>query len=176
MTKNELTNLYFDWIYHQVFNDRSYWKLMCHLFDINFRYTMTMDGNRAEDGTDLRYRFGREYFYEDGLIAEFLDDRPCSVLEMMIALAIRCEEHIMYDPDMGNRVSEGFKNMIVNLGLDDMVDANYNRDKVDCIIEKFLDRDYKKNGKGGLFTSNSGRDMRSVEIWYQMHLHLGENK
>lgn len=176
MTKNELTNLYFDWMYHLVFEDRTYWKLMCHLHSINFRYIISMDGNRAEDGTTLRYRFGRENSYDDRMIAEFLDDRPCSVLEMMIALAIRCEEHIMDDPDIGNRVGEWFENMIVNLGLENMVDSNYNRKKVDDIIEKFLNAEYRRNGKGGLFKTNSGRDMRSVEIWYQMCLYLEENK
>lgn len=176
MTKNELNNLYFNWMYYLVFNDRRYWKLMCHLHSINFRYLISMDSNRAEDGTDLRYRFGHENYHDEAMIAAFLDDRPCSVLEMMIALAIRFEEHIMDDPEIGNRVSEWFKTMLYNLGLKHMDDEHYDRRKVEDIIERFLNREYKKNGKGGLFTANSDRDMRSVEIWYQMNLYLDENK
>ena len=75
-----------------------------------------MDGNRAEDGIDLRYRFGHEQHYSDAMVASFLDDRPCSVLEMMIALSIRCEEHIMDDPDVGNRTGQWFWSMIASLG------------------------------------------------------------
>ena len=43
--------------------------------------------------------------------------RPCSVLEMMIALSMRCEEQIMDDPDIGNRTGQWFWDMIDNLGL-----------------------------------------------------------
>ena len=32
-----------------------------------------MDGNRAEDGIDLRYRFGREQLYSDAMVASCLD-------------------------------------------------------------------------------------------------------
>lgn len=51
------------------------------------------------------------------MIASYLDNRPCSVLEMIIALAIRLEEHIMDDPDIGNRTGQWFWDMIVSLGL-----------------------------------------------------------
>ena len=108
MTKNELVNAYFEWMCQLVY-DRgyckrlSYRKLLARLHDTAFAYSVPMDGNRVEDGIDLRYRFGRENGYRDAMIAAYLDDSPCSVLEMMTALAVRCEEHIMTDPDVGNR-------------------------------------------------------------------------
>ena len=105
MTRNELIDQYFDWMYQLVVDNRyskSYRKLFIRLHDTEFTYTIPMDGNRAEDGIDLRYRFGREHSYPDAVIASYLDDRPCSILEMMTALAIRCEEHIMDDPDNGS--------------------------------------------------------------------------
>lgn len=176
MTKNDLINLYFNWMYYLVFQDRRYWKLMCHLHNVDFRFIIAMDENRAEDGTELRYRFGREHEYEDAMISDFLDDRPCSVLEMMVALAIRYEEHIMADPEIGDRVGEWFESMIDNLGLSRMTDDIYDRNEVDSIIETFLNREYSRDGSGGLFTTNSDRDMRSIEIWYQMFLYFGENK
>jgi len=52
---------------------------------------LPMDGNRAEDGIDLRYRFGYEKEYEGSTIASYLDNSPCSVLEMLIALAFRAK-------------------------------------------------------------------------------------
>ena len=109
MTEKELNNEYFEWMCQLVCNERysrglSYQKLLRHLHNIDFQYVILMDGNRAEDGIDLRYRFGYEKSYEGPMIASFLDNRPCSVLEMLIALAFRCEENIMNNPDVGNRM------------------------------------------------------------------------
>lgn len=178
MTRDELLNRYFDWMYQLVVDDRyskSYRKLFVRLHDTEFTYTIPMDGNRAEDGIDLRYRFGREQHYNDHMIASFLDNRPCSVLEMMIALSIRCEEHIMDDPDIGDRTGQWFWAMIASLGLGSMYDARFDRDRVDDILARFLERDYARNGEGGLFTVNLCRqDMRSIEIWYQMACYLKE--
>lgn len=174
MTRDELNNEYFEWMCHFVYDEQysgktTYHKLMRRLHEIDFEYTLPMDGNRAEDGADLRYKFAYENHYDGRMIAVYLDDRPCSVLEMMIALAIRCEEHIMDDPDVGNRTGQWFWNMIVSLGLGGMADDRFNKKRVDIVIEKFLRRDYDWDGKGGLFTvEHSRRDMRSVDIWYQM--------
>lgn len=181
MTRDKLNNAYFEWMYRIVCNEQcskrlSYRKLLYLLHDMEFTYTIPMDGNRAEDGTDLRYRFGYENEYEGSMIATYLDDRPCSVLEMMVALAIRCEEHIMDDPDIGNRTGQWFWNMIYNLGLGSMSDTNFDRSQVEKIIHKFLNHEYKRNGEGGLFTvKHYQKDLRLVEIWYQMCWYLDEN-
>lgn len=100
MTFHELNQSYFAWMCQLVSNERyskrlSYRKLLTHLHEVEFTYTLPMDGNRAEDGIDLRYRFGYENDYSEPMIASGLDDRPCSVLEMMIALSMRCEEQII---------------------------------------------------------------------------------
>jgi hypothetical protein len=148
-------------------------RLLTHLHEVDFTYTIPMDGNRAEDGINLRYRFGRECGYDDAMIATYLDDRPCSVLEMMVALALRCEEHIMDDPDVGDQTARWFWIMVDSLGLNSMTGNRYNKRYVDTTIDIFLNREYKPNGEGGLFTVNRGdRDMRSIEIWYQMCWYL----
>lgn len=180
MTRDRLNNAYFDWMYQLVFESYSrrlsYRKLLQELHRTEFSYVIPMDGNRAEDGVDLRYRFGRSAGYDDAMISTYLDQRPCSVLEMMIALAIRCEEHIMDDPDIGNRTGQWFWNMIVNLGLGSMNDSKFDEDLVEDVIQRFLERRYKRNGEGGLFTVNHcGHNLRSVEIWYQMCWYLDEN-
>ena len=123
--ENELINEYFEWMYQLVCGNVkrvSYRKLLCHLYDTPFDYSIAMDGNRAEDGVDLRYRFGYEHNIEGSAIASCLDDKECSVLEMMVALSIRCEEHIMDNPDIGDRTGKWFLNMIENLGLKKMSD------------------------------------------------------
>ena len=181
MTRREINNKYFEWMYRLVFSEKytkklSYRKLLGKLHEMEFIFSIPMDENRAEDGTDLRYRFGYENDIPGSEIVEYLDDRPCSVLEMMIALSIRCEEHIMADPDIGNRTGQWFWNMIVNLGLGNMNDSNFSMAFVEEKIKVLLDRNYGKHGEGGLFTvRNSRYDLRNVEIWYQMCWYLDEN-
>ena len=178
MTKNELKHAYFEWMCQLVCDDRyskrsTYHKLMKKLDDIDFDYIIPMDGNRAADGTDLRYRFAYENSYDGPMVATYLDDRPCSVLEMMIALSIRCEEHIMENPDVGNRTGQWFWSMIVNLGLGGMIDSKFDEEYVDMVIDRFLKRKYKPNGDGSLFkVEHCSRDLRNIEIWYQMCLYL----
>lgn len=180
MTYDELNYEYLDWMYDAVCDDRysrnlSYRKLFAYLYDTEFTYTNPMDGNRYEDGINLRYRFGRENDLDQAMVASYLDDHPCSVLEMMIALSIRCEDHIMDNPDVGNRVGQWFWEMIVNLGLGQMTDANFDPDYVQYSIRIFLERKYLRNGAGGLFKiEDPTKDMRSADIWYQMCWHLNE--
>lgn len=180
MTRDELINEYFEWMYRLVCNDEyykrlSYRKLLYFLHDTDFTYTIPMDSNRESDGINLRYRFGEACRYEPSIIAAYLDDRPCSVLEMMIALSVRCENQIMDDPIEGNRTGEWFWNMIVSLGLGSMSDDRFEPWTVAHIVDRFLNRNYKRNGKGGLFTvEHCNQDMRTAEIWYQMCWYLDE--
>ncbi len=174
MTRKELNNLYFEWMYQLVDGEGyseglSYRKLFKHLHETEFIFSVPMDANRADDGTDLRYRFAYEKSYDNRIIAAYLDDRPCSVLEMMAALSLRCEEHIMDDPDIGDRTGQWFWGMIRNLGLDSMDDSRFDAVYTDDIISRFLEREYSPDGGGGLFTvKNCMYDLREIEIWYQM--------
>lgn len=178
MTKDELHNLYFDWMYRLVCDDQytktlSYRKLFAQLHNTPFTYLMPMDGNRASDGEDLRYRFGYENGIDRRVIAADLDIRPCSVLEMMVALAIRCEADIMQEDEEGNRTGQWFWNMLVSLHLGGQNDFRYDKNYVNNIIQRFLNRAYKPNGDGGLFTiENCSYDLTTVEIWYQMNWYL----
>lgn len=177
MAKNELKKRYFDWMC-QLVCDRQhkksdYLSLLLYLDRTPFYYSIELDGNRAADGESLRYRFGRERGYDDALVAYWLDIRDASVLEVMVALAVRCEEHIEYDPDIGDRTDQWFWGMIESLGLQDMRSDNFDIDHVEMVIDRFLRREYKRTGEGGLFTiRHSNRDMRKIEIWYQLHAYL----
>lgn len=179
MTMQEVNNRYFEWmcgIVDQGRGRRSYRKLLGKLHETDFTYTVDLDGNRADDGIELRYRFGYDNHIPQPIIADCLDDRPCSILEMMVALSLRCEEHIMGDPDIGDRTARWFWDMIDNLGLGDMSDSRYDDEYICRVVDKFLDRRYKRDGSGGLFrVNNYRRDMRGVEIWNQMMWYLNEN-
>ena len=101
---------------------------------------------------------------------------PCSMLEMMIAVAVRCEVHIMQDEEFGNRTGQWFWTMIVNLGLDCQTDEHFDECAADAIIAIFTNRLYERNGEGGgLFVIHNSRyDMRTTEIWYQLNYYLSE--
>lgn len=175
MICTNINRLYFEWLCELVRKSEQgqYDKLLEHLYSIEFTYSIPLDGNRYEDGIDLRYRFGIYEGISQAAIAAELDIMPCSVLEMIIALAMRAEENIMIDLDEGAQFQRWFWDMIRNLGLGDMTNIQYDPQKVDMVISDLLNRKYECNGRGGLFTvPNYRRDMRKTEIWYQMMWYL----
>ncbi len=175
MIKDKIISDYFEWLVELVCGERyseatSYRRLLQTLHSIEFTYFVPNDQNRAADGEDLRYR----YFLTkcdpecEELILESLYG-PCSVLEMMIALSLRCEENIMDDPSVGDRSAQWFWNMIDNLGLKMQTDSNFNEIKIISAISRLVNREYDHDGRGGLFTvNNCPVDMRKIEIWSQM--------
>jgi hypothetical protein len=166
---------YFEWMYDLMCQGRfakgiTYRQLFTFLHDTEFIYFVPYDENRAEDGIALRYRFCLFHNCED---LEYCLDGPCSVLEMMVALAIRCEERIMADPEKGDRTAQWFWNMINSLGLSSMTDYNFNEWLVNDVITRFLKREYDPDGKGGLFTIKRwNHDARDTEIWRQLLAYL----
>lgn len=166
---------YFNWMRELVCANEPYYNLCNVLHNIDFIPIIDLDENRCGDGVDLRYRFGYEHRLHSAEIASELDDRPCSVFEMMVALAIRCEESIMSDSFYGDRTHIWFHEMISSLGLDNMDDDNFDEGIVRKNIQVLIDRDYSRDGRGGLFTiPNCRYDLREVEIWYQAMWYLAE--
>ena len=166
---------YFSWLYHKANGDRyngpiTFEKLLRRLHDIEFISLLARDENRAEDGMDLRWRYVCERVVPDRQEFILLSlDGPCSVLEMIMALAIRCEENIMDDPTKGDRTGQWFWGMLANMGLSGMTDDRYDEMYIDMIVDRFLMRQYSKDGKGGLFTvRDCDVDLRDVEIWHQL--------
>lgn len=66
-----------------------------------------------------------------------------------VALAARCEEHIMDDPESGNRTGKWFFDMILSLGLIDMYDNRFDAIYTRAVVSSFLRREYAANGCGG---------------------------
>ena len=177
---NGINEKYFEWLYNKVINNKmqknmSYRRLLQFLHSVDFSYTIPRDGNRFGDGINLRYRFGMEKHIDDRIIAQKLDIYPCSVLEMMVALANRIETQIMTNTEAGDRTFTWFFEMLSSLGLSQMQDPYFDEQKAAKICERFLNREYDQNGKGGLFTIyHRDTDMRTVEIWYQAMWYLSE--
>lgn len=173
--EDQIKSDYFDWMYDLMCKDRfaetiTYRKLFHFLHDVEFVYFIPHDENRAYDGIGLRYRYCVLHNCEDD---EYLLDGPCSVLEMMIALAIRCEERIMSDPTKGDRTTQWFWEMMTSLGISGMTDYNFNEWLVNDCVGRFLNREYEADGRGGLFTIRGWeRDARTAEIWHQLMAYL----
>lgn len=170
MTKEQLTDEYFAWLYDLVCKNRfakeiSYEKLLRYLFNTEFYYVIEADSNRASDGVNLRSR------YSQSIDVAMLGQ--CNVLEMMVSLAVRCEENIMDDPSIGDRTGQWFWGMIVSLGLGSMTDDKFDEEFIARIISNFLNRTYEPDGQGGLFTIKRCEcDLRKVEIWRQLCWYL----
>lgn len=174
-TNTRINSDYFEWMYNIVSGGRldreiTYRQLLTFLHNTEFIYFVPYDENRAAEGVALRYRFCMQHDCED--LEHYLTG-PCSVLEMMVALAIRCEENIMVDPKKGDRTAQWFWNMITNMGLGSMSDENFNEWLVNDIVTRFLEREYEPDGRGGLFrVKDWNRDMRTAEIWHQLMAYI----
>lgn len=157
--------------------DRSYWLLARDLFLTPFYSLVPHDENRAMDGVALREEYMDEINYPKYVQIE----GECSVFEMLVALARRIDFE-MSDPYVEKDDSVAwFWTMIDNLGLSDFTDEHYveldGMGEVERILSRFLERNYKRNGEGGLFPlTRSKADQRKVEIWYQMNEYLMENE
>lgn len=178
---------YFSWLCEMVcvdgrYTDEAYWILAKTLWDTDFEWIIPIDENRARNGTYLRY------LYElDGGTDSY--DGPCTVLEMLIALAKRMDD-ILDELDGECRISMYFWEMIDNLGLIKYSDNNLRcpgtgydvilegveREGIDQILEDWMQRRIDYDGTGGLFPLRDPReDQRSVDIWYQCNAYMIEN-
>lgn len=171
----DLREEYLDWLIEQV-SGYDYSDLLAFLFDVPFISILDMDRNRAEDGIDLRYRFGYEHGYSHTeLFDGFAMLSDCSVLEMMVALALRCQVEIMDDMDGSDNTPILFRDMLRSLEVDHMTNGYFNQPKARYAINRFVNRQYEPNGHGGLFTiHHTNEDMRNIEIWYQLQRYLNE--
>lgn len=162
--------LYLEWLYNLVGGPEkgNYLYLFRRLQAREFFWMVPNDDNRAEDGKSLRGRFASE----TGITDVDILFGPCSILEMMVGLAVRWETNIMHDEDLGDRTAVWFWEMIKNLKLDKYTDEAFTVDsftEVDKILTRFVNRRYRKSGKGGLFPlKHPKKDQTKVEIWEQI--------
>ena len=175
-----IENDYYDWLCSTVrdadFDPSRYQLLMSMLYHTEFTWVLPNDEPRALDGIALRNTFA-EQANLDPVYVKMQLKFPCTVLEMMIALSVRCESQIMEDLFVGNRTGRWFKSMIDSLGLTWENDELYDESYVEYIIASFLNREYERNGDGGLFKVSNPNvlgdsDLRREDIWYQMNMYL----
>jgi hypothetical protein len=174
MYDEPLEEVYFNWLYHKVASvlvptpSLSFYTVLRDLHATEFVWLLSGDDNRAQDGLDVRSQFLREaYLPHDSHWMSI----GCSVLEMMIAFAIKAE----FETDMTMR--EWFWLFMENLDLSDLNDTHADvTAKVTKTMDAFVWRTYRRNGRGGMFPlKNPQHDQTKVEIWYQFCEYLIEN-
>lgn len=168
-------NAYFNWLCHKVIDvsltdpSQTYWKLFKIMFGTEFVWTVAMDENRAVDGKDLRKQFL--------LVADIPDDPvwreeiPCSVLEMLVAFAIRAEDMT----DIPYR--ELFWEFIMHLELEECTDElDMDESYIKEVLDTFMWRTYDYFGRGGICPiTHPSKDQRTVDIWYQFCEYVAES-
>lgn len=171
-----LDERYFEWLYGQVCSvrlknpSRTYRNLFHILYTKEYVWLIPNDDNRVEDGKDLRYLFldleGIEIRPEDQRWLEL----GCSFLEFLIALSRRLE----FETDVDSVT--WFWQLIENIGLNQLNDrVEIDEDAVNDVLDRVIWRNYKRNGRGGLFPlHNATKDQRKVEIWYQLSAYILE--
>lgn len=179
-------DIYFDWLLKEVnFIDGfdrgrvpsgrrlypvDYTILMRKLHETDFKWILERDENRVKDGLALR-----SDFFDDVEISTTAFIRECSVLELLVGLAIRVDEEYIGDP-MNPHPEIFFWDMIHNLGLDVMDNNHFNEVKCDEIIDIWMKREFESDGNGSPFPlKNVTFDSREVEIWRQVMAYLSEN-
>lgn len=181
-----LQDAYFRWLcgiigYREIdYSSCRYCLLLTYLYYIDFYMVDGVEGNeenRIIDALDLRVEFCEQHPEING---DYVFASRPSVLEVLVALARRMDDDIMYEPKIGLNASQWFWEMIKNLRMDGFTDGDYNynwsNDDVDIIMSRFMDRMYDKNGNGSLFPlKNPSFDARTTEIWMQMQAWLNEN-
>ena len=154
-------------------NERGMECLFSILHNIMFRSVLERDRNREDDGLFLRERFQFPVKYE-----RFIHDfvvKECSVMEVLVALAIRADNEIVGDPAEGHP-EKFFMEMIKNLGLYRLVKRRYDERDVNKIIQRWLSRRFESDGRGSPFPVRYDyRDQRGLEIWDQMNSYISEN-
>ena len=176
-TLEDLKQKYMAWLYNSMFfytTGEKYWLLSNHLFKREFYWTIPNDDNRGIDGLEFRGKWSVHHFRS----WEVWWDAPCTVFELLVGLACRMED-ILENPTRESTIRDWYILLISNLGLKAYTDSNWSSDVekiVDQKIDLFLDRQYDRNGNGGLFPlEHSAADQRKVEIWYQLMKYIDES-
>ena len=180
MTKSARRQDYFQYLCHLArLNEhagKNYTILAKDLHKMPFRVVLDRDDNRVGDGLELREDYARTY----GEHVVYDSMSGCSVLELLLGVAKRMDFELSDPYDANEHVHRYFWELIQNLGLDTYDDDSYFTigGWFSCkdILDRFVDRNYRRNGQGGLFPLRYPKgDQRCVEIWYQMHAYLEEN-
>ena len=178
---------YKEWLFQQIetdeYNRDNYSGLLNILLDVIYEYDIWKDENRAFDGILLREKW-QDFFECDGY-KENVFTKPCTVLEMLIAICDR----ISYATDEcveDNSIAYWFWILMKNSGLIQFNNAKFERCKdkkvinvdldIRTILQNIMHHNIEPDGFGGFFPLNYPKcNQQKVEIWDQMNSWILEN-
>lgn len=169
-----LDDQYFEWLYSFIGSvknrnpRRSHWDLARQLYTTPFTWFVPNDDNRVADGLELRETWMAAAALEE--VDSLWLEEPCSMLEMLIALAHLASYETNGAPGVW------FWHIMHNIELDRITDHVYSAQEHQFVketLERIIQRTYAQNGTGGLFPlSSAHQNQRQVEIWYQLAAYL----
>lgn len=168
---------YFNWLCKKVHGYPKNTDLLRWLHQTEFVPKLVMDENRCKDGVELRHLFSSLnqalLWGESRRVIHDLYCKPCSMLEMMVAVAISFED-IMADDEQCDRTHVWFWEMVHALGLSNLSPGNDSRKFFNEKMRIFMAREYEPDGHGGLFIVRNHGDIRQAEIWMQALWHMND--
>ena len=172
--KDDLMDRYFEWLMNEV-KGTYYDELLLKLYSLPFDVPEDdMDHSRMMDGLKLRDIFVRETRnnYE-------VPSKTCSFLEMLIAMAKRLDDQVLYEVKFGDRSVDWFWMFIDNMDMSDATNEHWNLHWDKYVYNRYckiMKRLYAPNGKGGIFiVLREGVDCREVDLWRQLMWWTSEN-
>ena len=172
---------YFDWLCERVGIQDKHVKdsqaidiLYTTTFEVCKKYQkqVALDEARIEDALSMREKFMNDSDFEPMFDTRFLLGvglSDVSIFEIIVALADRMVYNCSDSIDRDAAFFIMFRNLFSGIDENDI-------EKLHERVQNFLDREYGKDGFGGLFPlKNPKKDQRKVEIWYQMMAYIIEN-
>ena len=149
-----------------------YTTLLKCLDDIEYRWSVQIDGNRAYDGVKLRWLYNDIWNGGSDRGARF---NACTVLEFLIGTLKRADEEygVSYEE---SKLAEWFWESMETAGLMCFSDdgglsygEDWNFEDVELAVGQILDRRYDRNGAGGFWMVPGCRvDLRKRDVWEQV--------
>jgi len=177
---------YFDWLCSLVGANETgpfcvYSNLLTRLFQTDFNIIREFDNNRAVNGKYLRYYFDsnrddyasneQSPYHKSGNFYNENQCYPCSILEMMIALAKDIDVQYLYSNNC--RLLIWFWIMIESLGLANKLDGYWDNtsdhDEVDWILRAFNLDAYELTQDGEYRPTALLFPIRNIEGYQQVH-------
>jgi len=181
--ERKVSRAYFSWLLERIDFDETlystYSGTINYLFSREFYSIIRNDENREGDGRYLRTMFENFGDFDD-YSALFVG--PASVLEVLIGMAIRMDDDWLRSCDSDpNYAAKCFWEMFKNLGLDsisnDILRDTGGYGRLESIIDRFLDRDFDRNGENGspFPLKRCDFNARKEEFWVLMSNFCNEN-
>jgi hypothetical protein len=187
MNNRSIREEYFIWLYNKIDNKHTSFRFLCKkLHATPFIPRISNDENRTSDALELRTLFiGDHSLDELHTEVQYFVKGDCTVFEMLIALSDRMN----YLTNESKGPPYWFHQLLSNLRLNDQFSdsrlignigegfTNTAESSIEFVLERLMNRTYDYYGNGSLFPlkRRPPKDMREVEIWYQLMLYLDEN-